>query len=211
MKNPYIDDNDDLPTPTPQSPPTSPYYEFGSGPRQPASQRYNTAPGQFQPEPLSPPPLPARAAWYPARGGMRTGAIIALAVVLAVVFGTGLFAGWQFGRTSNSSNSNSGSVATLQPGNTPAVTVPQLTGNNIEAVREAVVAKVRPAVVQVNVTLQNGNAIGSGVIIDGRGYIVTNNHVVNGAQTLNVVLYDGTHLSAQVAGTNPLTTWPSSR
>jgi len=134
---------------------------------------------------------------------MRTGAIIALAVVLAVVFGTGLFAGWQFGRTSNSSISNSVSVATLQPGNTPAVTVPQLTSNNIEAVREAVIAKVRPAVVQVNVRLQNGNAIGSGVIIDGRGYIVTNNHVVNGAQTLEVVLYDGTHLSAQVAGTDP--------
>jgi len=134
---------------------------------------------------------------------MRTGAIIALAVVLAVVFGTGLFAGWQFGRTNNSSSSNSGSVATLQPGNTPAVTVPQLTSNNIEAVREAVIAKVRPAVVQVNVTLQNGNAIGSGVIIDGRGYIVTNNHVVNGAQTLEVVLYDGTHLSAQIAGTDP--------
>ncbi len=205
MKNPYIDDNDDLPTPTPQSAPTAtyPYYESGSGPRQPASQLYNTAPGQFQPEPLSPPPLAARAASSGIRGGMRTGAIIALAVVLAVVFGTGLFAGWQFGRTSNSSSSNSGSVATLQPGNTPAVTVPQLTSNNVEAVREAVIAKVRPAVVQVNVTLQNGNAIGSGVIIDGRGYIVTNNHVVNGAQTLEVVLYDGTHLSAQIAGTDP--------
>src|SRR5712691_4547929 len=205
MKNPYIDDNDDLPTPPPQSPSTAtyPYYEPGSGPQQPASQHSNSAPGQFQPESLSPPPLPARAASSGTRRGMRTGAIIALAVVLAVVFGTGLFAGWQFGRTNNSSSSNSGSVATLQPGNTPNVTVPQLNSNNIEAVREAVVAKVRPAVVQVNVTLQNGNAIGSGVIIDGRGYIVTNNHVVNGAQTLEVVLYDGTHLSAQVAGNDP--------
>ena len=92
---------------------------------------------------------------------MRTGAILALALVLALVFGTGLFAGWQFGRTSNSSSP--GSVATLQPGNTPNVTVPQLTSNNIEAVREAVIAKVKPAVVQVNVTLQGGNAIGAGL------------------------------------------------
>jgi len=58
--------------------------------------------------------------------------------------------------------------------------------------------------VEVTVTLQNGSgALGSGVIIDGRGYIVTNNHVVNGAKTVEVVLYDGTRLSAQVAGTDP--------
>jgi S1-C subfamily serine protease len=41
------------------------------------------------------------------------------------------------------------------------------------------------------------------VIIDRRGYIVTNYHVVNGAQTIGVVLYDGTKLSAQLIGTDP--------
>ena len=114
-----------------------------------------------------------------------------------------MFAGWQFGRTatiSNPTSSNSSNTA-LQQGNTSS-TVPALTGNNLEAVREAVVAKVRPAVVQVNVATGNGNAIGSGVIIDARGYIVTNNHVVNGAQSLEVVLFDGTRLPAQLAGTD---------
>ena len=47
--------------------------------------------------------------------------------------------------------------------------------------REVALAKVRPSVVEVNVTTQQGGAIGSGVIIEGRGYIVTNNHVVDGA------------------------------
>jgi S1-C subfamily serine protease len=138
---------------------------------------------------------------------MRTGAIVALSIVLLVVLGVGLFAGWQFGRTSTSTGGASSSVATLQPGTGPQSTVPPLTGNNEQAVREAVIAKVRPAVVEVNVTTQTqqgqGQAIGSGVIIDGRGYIVTNNHVVSGAQSMTVTLYDGTNLKAQVVGTDP--------
>jgi S1-C subfamily serine protease len=77
------------------------------------------------------------------------------------------------------------------------------TGNNEQAAREAVLAKVRPAVVEVNVTTDQGGAIGSGVIIDSRGYIVTNNHVVDGAQSMIVTLYDGTNLPAQLVGTDP--------
>jgi S1-C subfamily serine protease len=129
---------------------------------------------------------------------MRTGAMVALSLVLLLVLGVGLFAGWQFGRTSTLT-----SGTTLQPGTGPQSAVPALTGNNEQAVREAVLAKVRPAVVEVNVTTQQGGAIGSGVIIDGRGYIVTNNHVVDGAQSMTVTLYDGTNLQAQLVGTDP--------
>jgi S1-C subfamily serine protease len=57
--------------------------------------------------------------------------------------------------------------------------------------------------VQVNVSTANGGAIGSGVIIDRRGYIVTNNHVVSGAQSIQVVLYNGTKLTARLTGTDP--------
>jgi S1-C subfamily serine protease len=70
-------------------------------------------------------------------------------------------------------------------------------------VREAVIAKVEPSVVQVNVTTTSGGAIGSGVIIDRRGYIVTNNHVVTGAQSVQVVLANGNKLPAQITGTDP--------
>jgi S1-C subfamily serine protease len=112
-------------------------------------------------------------------------------LLLAVVFGVGLFAGWEFGR----------SGITLAPN---AGQLPTLTGTTLDKVREAVVAKVTPAVMQVNVLTQNGGAIGSGVVIDSRGYIITNNHVVNGAQTIQVVLYDGTKLPAQLSGTDPL-------
>src|SRR6266567_6106616 len=63
---------------------------------------------------------------------------------------------------------------------------------------------MQTAVVQVNVTSQSGSGLGSGVIIDRRGYIVTNNHVVKGAQSIEVVLYDGTSIkNVQLVGTDP--------
>ncbi len=45
--------------------------------------------------------------------------------------------------------------------------------------------------------------LGSGVIIDKRGFILTNNHVVKGADEIRVVLADGTTLAAEIAGTDP--------
>jgi serine protease Do len=48
-------------------------------------------------------------------------------------------------------------------------------------------------------------AAGSGVIIDSAGYIITNNHVVQGAKEIQVELQDGTTYSASIVGTDPLT------
>jgi S1-C subfamily serine protease len=128
---------------------------------------------------------------------MRTTAIVVLVALLAVVFGTGLFAGWVFGTR------NSGAI---QTGSTPVATTPPVTvsGNTLEAQREVVIAKVRPAVVQINVVTASGEGLGSGVILDSRGFIVTNNHVIAGAKRIQVTLYDGTSLSAQLVGTDPL-------
>jgi serine protease Do len=46
-------------------------------------------------------------------------------------------------------------------------------------------------------------AMGSGVIISSEGYIVTNNHVVDGAESLEVILADGTHVPASLIGVDP--------
>src|SRR6266704_3289022 len=148
---------------------------------------YRAVPGQEQPAPPMPPVQPR-----PSGGGLRTGAILILALVLLLVLGIGIFAGWQFGRSS-----------TTQPATTPVATVPPLSSNNLETVRTAVIAKASPAVVQINVTTQSGGALGSGNIIDKRGYIVTNNHVVAGEQSMSVTLYDGSKLPAQLTGTDP--------
>jgi Do/DeqQ family serine protease len=52
---------------------------------------------------------------------------------------------------------------------------------------------------------QNMQSTGSGVITTPDGYIVTNNHVVNNAQSVDVVIQDGRTYSAQVIGTDPST------
>lgn len=76
-----------------------------------------------------------------------------------------------------------------------------------------VVAMVRPAVVAINteiVSLDFFNqpftqeGAGSGWIIDKAGYIVTNNHVVEGAQSITVTLDDGRSVTASIVGADSL-------
>ena len=142
-------------------------------------------PGAPFPSPVPPPLAPVSPK---RRGTVRTGALVALTLLLAVIFGVGLFAGWQFSKASTSTAQTTSTVSA-----TSTVTTAQ----------EVAIAKVKAAVVEVAVTTQNASAIGSGVIIDQRGYIVTNNHVVAGAQSIEVVLADGTRLPAQLVGTDP--------
>lgn len=65
---------------------------------------------------------------------------------------------------------------------------------------EQVIALGRQAVVQINVLKGQAKGLGSGVVIDHQGHIVTNNHVVSGGQDFSVVLFDGTVLPAQLVG-----------
>jgi serine protease Do len=48
-------------------------------------------------------------------------------------------------------------------------------------------------------------ALGSGFIIDPTGWVVTNNHVVDGASQVKVIMNDGTQYKAQVKGRDPKT------
>jgi len=47
---------------------------------------------------------------------------------------------------------------------------------------------------------RRGTSLGSGFIIDGEGYIVTNNHVIAGAEDITVILRDDTQLKAKLIG-----------
>ena len=49
----------------------------------------------------------------------------------------------------------------------------------------------------------SGKGLGSGVLIDEHGSIVTNAHVVEGAANITVTLHDGTRLPAELIGSDP--------
>ena len=70
---------------------------------------------------------------------------------------------------------------------------------------EAVSAAVSNAVVSIAVATDKGNALGSGVIFDKEGHIITNNHVVAGASQIQVTLADGRVYDAETTGTDPAT------
>ncbi|MGW1781748.1 S1C family serine protease [Streptomyces sp. NPDC002143] len=66
----------------------------------------------------------------------------------------------------------------------------------------SIAAAVSPSVVEVSATLSNGTSTGSGVIITSGGEIVTNNHVVSGADSIKVTTSDGKSYTAKVVGTD---------
>jgi len=74
-----------------------------------------------------------------------------------------------------------------------------------------VAAAVADSVVTIEATSETEGSQGSGVVVDGRGYIVTNNHVISEAATnpsdfsMSVVFNDGTEVPANLVGRDPKT------
>ena len=98
------------------------------------------------------------------------------------------------GKPSASSASSSSSTTSA-----PGTTVVPGGSNAALALQQAfvsVVAKVRPEVVQIS----TGNGLGSGVIYDAAGDIITNAHVVGSATSFTVQLVDGRQLPATLVG-----------
>jgi putative serine protease PepD len=78
----------------------------------------------------------------------------------------------------------------------------------------ALYTRVKNAVVEIHAETsgsdsfgnqQQGEATGSGFVIDKQGHIVTNQHVVDGAQSVNVEFSDGSQVDATVVGTDAST------
>lgn len=82
---------------------------------------------------------------------------------------------------------DSGSSATASPA----------TASEMQQAFVSVVKKVAPAVVQI----ENPKGLGSGVVFDTKGHIVTNAHVVSGGGPLTVTLPNGKRYAATLVGT----------
>lgn len=64
--------------------------------------------------------------------------------------------------------------------------------------------KVKPSVVGIEITTKSGGGIGTGIIMREDGYIATNAHVVENAETVKVIMQDGSEINAEIIGRDEL-------
>src|SRR5438045_8353307 len=80
-------------------------------------------------------------------------------------------------------------------------TAPQVTAaTNSSSAPAGTVAAVAQLVGPAVVSVRTDQGLGSGVIYDASGLILTNAHVVDGAQSITIGLVDGRHFSGRVVG-----------
>ena len=134
--------------------------------------------------------------------------IIAIAILVALTLSISI---WALSHSptssppdSHNSTQHPDSDWTFPLENEPAISLPDL---------RLVVAKVMPSVVSVTTEMVLSDffgrqyteyVAGSGILIDDEGYIVTNNHVVEDAQSIYVELADGRIFPANTVGTDSL-------
>jgi putative serine protease PepD len=121
-------------------------------------------------------------------------ATMLLALLLAAGVGAAVGAGVAL---QTESDSTAGQTTTVATGESVAETTSSLA---------ALYKRVKNSVVEVHASNGGaGGATGSGFIIDKQGHIVTNQHVVSGAQSVSVEFPDGSEVNADVVGTDPST------
>jgi serine protease Do len=162
---------------------------FGPPPSEPVRPAWTATPAW-----PTQPPAPAR----PEGRGLGLVPVITIALVTAIISG---------------SLSAAAVANLLRPPSTSSLA----TGSNVSQVRidesSAVitaVAKVMPAVVTITSRSSGGvvggaNGVGSGLIFDSHGWILTNKHVVQGADQIDVTLNDSRVFKATVYGIDTLT------
>ena len=149
------------------------------------------------PVPPQAPGVPGAGAPEPERPKRRHPAIkAALLGLLGGVVGAGaLVAALHFAGVIG----NNTTITTSGGGSSQSITINP--SDDSTTLASAVAAKALPSVVSINVTTGDGEGVGSGVTLDADGNILTNYHVVEGAQTISVSA-GGNSYDATVVGTD---------
>ncbi len=91
-------------------------------------------------------------------------------------------------------------AAIVKPTESPNLLIPDLV--NQEEVLVALYQKASPGVVSIQVTSELGVGQGSGFVVDKEGHIVTNYHVIEGSETVEVDFPSGIKVYGEVIGTD---------
>jgi putative serine protease PepD len=151
------------------------------------------APPRYGPPPY-PYPRPHR---EPRRAGLSL--VIALSLIVGVLGGAG--GAWLMGNITDDDSDPGPSIVSDEP--LPTDPAPLPAGNTSVA---AVADEVVPSVVHIKVSGGGQQATGSGFVLDDRGHVVTNNHVVELAADggrITVVTVDEQEREASIVGRSP--------
>jgi len=96
--------------------------------------------------------------------------------------------------------------ASGQPTEEPTGIPPLISSNNLsdqQDVMTSLYAHVTPGIVAIQVLTADGAALGTGFVYNDQGYIITNQHVVNGQKKMEVDFTDGFKAFATLVGEDP--------
>jgi S1-C subfamily serine protease len=201
MSSPDDADRTEPQIPPPPPPPPSyalpPSYEVPAPPPPPAPPAHAAAPA-----------LPERTVARHARQSRRR-SLTALAVAGLLTCATIL--GYSMGADHASNSTSAASLGALPASQSQLPSLPGgsssggpssgSSGRQSSIDLNAIASKVSPAIVNINSSLSNGEAAGTGIVVSSSGLVLTNNHVIEDSTSLNVEIGgDGSSHPAKVLG-----------
>jgi len=135
---------------------------------------------------------------------LKNKALVTIVVILALSI---VFTGYSYTKLSNEIHNMQTQITTLKSENSPvqvmtAQSTPTAQAAATNMNMTVLLPLVQPVVVRVDVTGRSFKASGSGIIIRSDGYVITNEHVIDGAATVMVTVNDGQQYPATVTASD---------
>lgn len=166
----------------------------------------------YQPyqQPQTPPPAPKAKKPKKEKRGMRSGAVVALALCCAILGGAMGFGGaWLGSRIFTDNGTIKGGTTQILEGEreTSVINTVRVETGELKTAAEVYAENVNSTVgITTSITTNywgyqtTSAASGSGFILTEDGYLLTNYHVVEGSSAIKATMYDGTAYDAKLIG-----------